>query len=80
MPLDAIGQPEVLMRLSPIWTEKHETSKRFAQRIMTILDMARSKKFRFGEYANIYRYVFLTIKILKLPVAPSIDDFWKSLF
>ncbi len=49
IPVDAIGQPEVLMCLSPIWTEKHETAKRLAQRIKAVLDVARSKGFREGE-------------------------------
>lgn len=49
MPVDAIGQPEVLMCLEPIWTDKHETAKRLAQRIKTVLDVARSKGFRSGE-------------------------------
>lgn len=49
MPLDSIGQPEVMMCLSPIWTTKHETAKRLAQRIKTVLDVARSKGFREGE-------------------------------
>ena len=49
MPLDSIGQPEVLMCLSPIWTEKHETARRLAQRIKTVLDVARAKGFREGE-------------------------------
>ncbi|MEM6914234.1 MAG: tyrosine-type recombinase/integrase [Pseudomonadota bacterium] len=49
MPLDAIGQPEVMMCLTPIWTEKHETARRLAQRIKTVLDVARSKGFRSGE-------------------------------
>ncbi len=49
MPVDSIGQPEVLMCLSPIWTEKHETAKRLAQRIKTVLDVAKSKGFREGE-------------------------------
>ncbi|MEL6573583.1 MAG: integrase arm-type DNA-binding domain-containing protein [Pseudomonadota bacterium] len=49
MPVDSIGQPEVLMCLSPIWTLKHETAKRFAQRIKTVLDVARSSGFRSGE-------------------------------
>lgn len=49
MPVDSIGQPEVLMCLSPVWTEKHETAKRLAQRIKTVLDVARSKGFRSGE-------------------------------
>lgn len=49
MPVDSIGQPEVLMCLSPIWTEKHETARRLSQRIKTVLDVARSKGFREGE-------------------------------
>ncbi|WP_037911491.1 tyrosine-type recombinase/integrase [Sulfitobacter mediterraneus] len=49
MPIGSIDQPEVLMCLSPIWTEKHETAKRLAQRIKTVLDVARSKGFRSGE-------------------------------
>ncbi|MEP0950458.1 MAG: tyrosine-type recombinase/integrase [Paracoccaceae bacterium] len=49
MPVDSIGQPEVLMCLSPIWTEKHETAKRLAQRIKAVLDVAKSKGFRDGE-------------------------------
>jgi len=49
MPVDAIGQPEALMCLSPIWTEKHETAKRLAQRIKAVLDVAKSKGFRSGE-------------------------------
>ncbi len=49
MPIDSIDQPEVMMCLSPIWTEKHETAKRLAQRIKTVLDVARSKGFRSGE-------------------------------
>ncbi|MEO9782291.1 MAG: tyrosine-type recombinase/integrase [Sedimentitalea sp.] len=49
MPVDSIDQPEVLMCLTPIWTEKHETAKRLAQRIKTVLDVAKSKGFRSGE-------------------------------
>ncbi|SFD85020.1 tyrosine-type recombinase/integrase [Roseivivax sediminis] len=49
LPVDAIGQPEVLAVLSPIWTEKHETARRVSQRIKTVLDVARSKGFREGE-------------------------------
>ncbi|WP_417271142.1 tyrosine-type recombinase/integrase [Celeribacter sp.] len=49
MPIDSIDQPEVLMCLSPIWTEKHETAKRLAQRIKIVLDVAKSKGFRSGE-------------------------------
>ena len=37
------------MCLSPIWTEKHETAKRLAQRMKTVLDVARYKGFRDGE-------------------------------
>ena len=49
MPVDSIGQPEVMMCLAPIWTQKHETAKRLAQRIKTILDVAKSKGYRSGE-------------------------------
>jgi len=49
MPVDSIGQPEVLMCLSPIWTEKHETAGRLSQRIKIVLDVAKSKGFRSGE-------------------------------
>ncbi|RKE96206.1 tyrosine-type recombinase/integrase [Sulfitobacter guttiformis] len=49
MPIDSIGQPEVMMCLAPIWTDKHETAKRLAQRIKTVLDVARSKGLRSGE-------------------------------
>ncbi|SHH81108.1 tyrosine-type recombinase/integrase [Marivita hallyeonensis] len=49
LPVDNIGQPEVLAVLSPIWIEKHETARRVAQRIKTVLDVARSKGFRDGE-------------------------------
>lgn len=49
MPVDSIGQPEVLMCLSPIWTDKHETARRLAQRLKIVLDVAKSKGFRSGE-------------------------------
>lgn len=49
MPIDSIGQPEVLMCLAPIWTDKHETARRLAQRIKIVLDVAKSKGFRSGE-------------------------------
>lgn len=49
MPVDSIGQPEVLMCLSPIWTAKHETAKRLAQRLKAVLDFAKSAGFREGE-------------------------------
>lgn len=49
MPVNSIGQPEVLMCLSPIWTEKNETAKRVAQRIKTVLTVAKAKGFHEGE-------------------------------
>ncbi|PWE31363.1 integrase [Maritimibacter sp. 55A14] len=49
LPVDSIGQPEVLSVLSPVWTEKHETARRLSQRIKTVLDVARSRGFREGE-------------------------------
>lgn len=44
-----IGQPEILSCLSPIWTQKHETAKRVAQRLKVVLDVAKSKGWREGE-------------------------------
>ena len=49
LPISDIGQPEVLACLSPIWTVKNETARRLAQRIKTVLDVARSKGLREGE-------------------------------
>ena len=49
MPIDSIDQPEVLMCLNPIWTEKHETARRLSQRIKIVLDVAKSRGFRTGE-------------------------------
>lgn len=49
LPVDGIGQPEVLACLSPIWTEKPETARRLMQRIRVVLDVAKSKGFRQGE-------------------------------
>jgi len=49
LPVSDIGQPEVLACLSPIWTAKHETARRVAQRIKTVLDVAKSKGHREGE-------------------------------
>lgn len=49
LPVSEIGQPEVLQVLLPIWTEKHETAKRLAQRMKAVLDVAKSKGFRDGE-------------------------------
>ncbi|MEQ9696077.1 tyrosine-type recombinase/integrase [Shimia sp. SDUM112013] len=49
MPIDSIGQPEVMMCLAPIWTEKNETARRLSQRIKVVLDVAKSKGFRSGE-------------------------------
>ena len=39
----------MLQVLLPVWTEKHETAKRLAQRIKAVLDVAKSKGFRDGE-------------------------------
>jgi integrase len=49
MRVSDIGQPEILSCLSPIWTEKHETAKRVAQRLKVVLDVAKSKGYREGE-------------------------------
>jgi len=49
MPVDSIDQPEVMMCLSPIWTDKHEAARRLSQRIKIVLDVAKSRGFRSGE-------------------------------
>ncbi|WP_370737887.1 tyrosine-type recombinase/integrase, partial [Aquimixticola soesokkakensis] len=49
MPVDSVGQPEILMCLSPIWTQKHETARRLSQRLKVVLDVAKSKGYRAGE-------------------------------
>ncbi|OUS37726.1 integrase [Rhodobacterales bacterium 56_14_T64] len=49
MPIDRIDQPEVMMCLAPIWTQKHETARRLSQRIKIVLDVAKSKGFRSRE-------------------------------
>ena len=47
--VDAIGTPEVLKVLSPIWTEKPETARRVRQRIGLVLDWARAAGHRSGD-------------------------------
>jgi len=37
VPVSEVGQPEVLQVLLPIWTAKHETAKRLAQRMKAVL-------------------------------------------
>ncbi len=49
LPVSEIDQPEVLQVLMPIWTGKHETAKRVAQRMKAVLDVAKSKGYREGE-------------------------------
>lgn len=49
LPVSEIEQPEVMQVLLPIWTEKHETAKRLAQRIKTVLAVAKSSGYRTGE-------------------------------
>ena len=49
MPVSDIDQPEILQVLSPIWTTKHETARRVAQRMKAVLDVARSHGYREGE-------------------------------
>ena len=40
-PLHTIGTADILLVLSPIWIEKHETAKRLKQRLSTIFDWAK---------------------------------------
>lgn len=45
MPVEAIGRPEVMMCLSPIWTVKHETTKRLVQCAKVVLGVSKAKGF-----------------------------------
>lgn len=47
--IDAIGTPEILTTLQPIWREKPETARRVKQRLQTIFDWAKAAGFREGE-------------------------------
>jgi integrase len=49
LPVAAIGTPEVLRVLRPIWTRVPETASRVRQRIEAVLDAARVKGWREGE-------------------------------
>ena len=49
LPVNDIGQPEIMQVLSPIWTEKHEAARRVSQRIKAVLDVAKSRGFYKGE-------------------------------
>lgn len=49
LPVNDIGQPEIMQVLSPIWTDKHETARRVSQRIKAVLDVAKSRGFYEGE-------------------------------
>lgn len=40
-PIERVTTADVLLILSPIWTEKHETAKRLKQRLSTIFDWAK---------------------------------------
>jgi integrase len=53
IPVDSIGQPQVLICISRIWTEKHETARRLAQRLKIVLDIPKSNGFRSGENPDI---------------------------
>jgi len=86
MPLDSIGEPEVLMCLSPIWTEKHETARRLAQRIKVVLDVAKSKGFRSGENpvtaikdGQVLPKVKVKVKHHKAMAWQDIPAFWQDL-
>ncbi|PDQ19665.1 integrase [Mesorhizobium sanjuanii] len=47
--VDAIGTPDVLRALSPIWLTKPETARRVRQRINTVLDWAKAAGYRSGD-------------------------------
>lgn len=49
LPVNAIGTPEVLKVLTPIWLTKPETARRVRQRLKTVLEWARAAGHRSGE-------------------------------
>lgn len=49
LPVNAIGTPEVLKVLTPIWIEKQETARRVRQRLKTVLEWARAAGHRSGD-------------------------------
>lgn len=49
MPVNKIGQAEIVKVLAPIWIGKHETARRVRQRIGAVLDWAFVKGFRETE-------------------------------
>ena len=86
MPVDSVGQPEVMMCLSPIWTDKHETARRLSQRIKTVLDVAKSKGFRSGENpvtavrdAKVLPRVNAKVKHHKAMAWQDMPAFWQDL-
>ncbi len=48
-PISAIGTPEIVQVLAPIWLTKPETAKRVKQRLTIILDWARAAGLRAGD-------------------------------
>jgi Arm DNA-binding domain len=49
VPVDQIRMEQVLSVLEPIWTTKTETATRLRQRIETVLDWAKARKFYAGD-------------------------------
>jgi integrase len=47
--LDAIGTPDILRLIGPIWLAKPETARRVLQRIATVFDWAKAAGYRSGE-------------------------------
>jgi len=86
LPVDGIGQPEVLACLSPIWTEKPETARRLMQRIRVVLDVAKSKGLRQGENpvnevknANVLPKVKAAVKHHKAMNWRDVPEFYANL-
>jgi integrase len=49
LPVNAIGTPEVLKVLTPIWIGKQETARRVRQRLKTVLEWSRAAGHRSGD-------------------------------
>lgn len=48
-PVNAVGTPEILKVLTPIWIAKPETARRVRQRLKTVLEWARAAGHRSGD-------------------------------
>ncbi|MDP3799212.1 MAG: integrase arm-type DNA-binding domain-containing protein [Polaromonas sp.] len=60
-PVAAVGKPQVLAALTPIWQTKAETASRLLQRIRLVLNYAAAKDYRAGLDAEFWQQVKLAL-------------------